>query len=710
MAREHGRRTETRRPSQQGPAGVPVSRAEASQLQQTVGNAAVVQMLRRIGHPWAEPDTAEHQHGAGCDHMDPASAPASGDAPAVQRSTVHDVLRAPGRPMDHAIRADMEARLGADFSDVRIHDDGAARASAAEVGARAYTSGSHVVIGDGGADGHTLAHELTHVIQQRRGPVAGTDHGSGLKVSDPSDRFEREAEANATHVMAGSAPLTHLSDPDRVSAGGGGAAPAQASAASVQRMKKGRTPVKAGKLNKSEWAVTAITEAKAAHLPFPPEWKEGALHHIISKERLQEIGETLVKEYSTSKAAKKFWTTCLECSGEQVQAASTSAVKLLWNLPLNLSIGPKDRAGDPGMGLDLNTEPDGSDYGRRITQSSEALKSLAATWSARDENDPESYWGEMERHLAKSLETAGDRGAGLLHPPDRDQWLYDSETKQNIRKGLLQFPGAEAGGEMFEKHGRGKGNAGIEKYRDSTAVAASGSGTYEHNGITYTLDLEILEMDLHHICERHSFEHFDFEQGKAVNTFWPKGDETETFAELKDLADSLLGEIADLILEEELSGIVDGYVPVENIDRQNVQVGGRTVFWIGTMQDETGEGNFAGRLKTLAPDGASGFAFLKSELNEIGKKFPAVARPPQEDLTSSPESSTATATEAKMSLTDTKWGKRSSKGIAAGKALGVPSEVNGKIASRELEHNDIVLINDILFRLDLSDGNKVKKV
>lgn len=101
----------------------------------------------------------------------------------------------------------MESRLGADFSDVRIHTGSAAKASAAEMGARAYTSGSHVVIGDGGADRHTLAHELTHVIQQRQGPVAGTDNGSGLSVSDPSDRFERETEANARRALA--APSSH---------------------------------------------------------------------------------------------------------------------------------------------------------------------------------------------------------------------------------------------------------------------------------------------------------------------------------------------------------------------------------------------------------------------------------------------------------------------------------------------------------------------
>nr|WSX54868.1 DUF4157 domain-containing protein [Streptomyces sp. NBC_00974] len=161
-------------------------------LQASVGNAAVVQMLRRAGHGR---DQEQHQHTDGCGHQ-------QSEQHALQRSAVHDVLRAPGRPLDAATRSDMEARLGADFSDVRIHDNSAAKASASEVGARAYTSGSHVVIGAGGSDKHTLAHELTHVIQQRQGPVAGTDNGSGLKVSDPSDRFEREAEANAGRVMA----------------------------------------------------------------------------------------------------------------------------------------------------------------------------------------------------------------------------------------------------------------------------------------------------------------------------------------------------------------------------------------------------------------------------------------------------------------------------------------------------------------------------
>ncbi|GHF16130.1 hypothetical protein GCM10014715_84260 [Streptomyces spiralis] len=155
-------------------------------LQRFAGNAAVARSL----------EGERHRHDEGCGH-----------APAVQRSAVHEVLRSGGTPLSGPLRAEMEARLGADFSDVRIHSGLTAQRSAEEIGARAYTSGSHVVIGTGGTDKHTLAHELTHVIQQRQGPVSGTDNGSGLRVSDPGDRFERAAEDNARRVMAGPVPV-----------------------------------------------------------------------------------------------------------------------------------------------------------------------------------------------------------------------------------------------------------------------------------------------------------------------------------------------------------------------------------------------------------------------------------------------------------------------------------------------------------------------
>jgi hypothetical protein len=49
---------------------------------------------------------------------------------------------------------------------------------------------------------HTLAHELTHVQQQRAGAVSGTDHGSGIALSDAADNFERHAEVTANRILS----------------------------------------------------------------------------------------------------------------------------------------------------------------------------------------------------------------------------------------------------------------------------------------------------------------------------------------------------------------------------------------------------------------------------------------------------------------------------------------------------------------------------
>lgn len=130
------------------------------------------------------------------------------------RSPVHDVVSSGGgRPLDGDVRADMESRLGHDFSDVRVHDDVAASASAKAVNAHAYTVGNDVVFQreqydpSSHAGRVTLAHELTHVVQQRSGPVDGTSAPGGIKLSNPSDRFEREAASNAERVMSAPSPV-----------------------------------------------------------------------------------------------------------------------------------------------------------------------------------------------------------------------------------------------------------------------------------------------------------------------------------------------------------------------------------------------------------------------------------------------------------------------------------------------------------------------
>jgi hypothetical protein len=139
------------------------------------------------------------------------------------RSPVHDVVGSGGSPLDADTRTDMESRLGHDFGDVQVHTDSAAHDSAVAVNANAYTVGSHVVFqrdkfDPASTDGRTtLAHELTHVVQQRSGPVDGTPAAGGIQVSDPGDRYEREAAATAEQAIAApavaAAPVTATAGP-----------------------------------------------------------------------------------------------------------------------------------------------------------------------------------------------------------------------------------------------------------------------------------------------------------------------------------------------------------------------------------------------------------------------------------------------------------------------------------------------------------------
>ncbi len=126
-----------------------------------------------------------------------------------ERSPVLDVVGSGGgRPLDPAARAAMETHLGGDFGGVRVHTGEAAAASARSVQAQAYTVGDDVILSDGvdptsTTGQRTLAHELTHVVQQRAGEVDGTSAAGGIRVSDPGDRFEQEAERVADRVTSG---------------------------------------------------------------------------------------------------------------------------------------------------------------------------------------------------------------------------------------------------------------------------------------------------------------------------------------------------------------------------------------------------------------------------------------------------------------------------------------------------------------------------
>lgn len=77
--------------------------------------------------------------------------------------------RGEGRALSSQTRAFMEPRFGVDFSQVRLHSGPQASQAADRLNARAFTYGSDIWLGQKAkeSDHHLMAHELTHIVQQR---------------------------------------------------------------------------------------------------------------------------------------------------------------------------------------------------------------------------------------------------------------------------------------------------------------------------------------------------------------------------------------------------------------------------------------------------------------------------------------------------------------------------------------------------------------
>ncbi len=111
----------------------------------------------------------------------------------------------------------MEAGLGGDFGDVRVHADQGAADLAAEAHAKALTLGREVVFAQGryqpgSVQGRRLlAHELAHVMQQERGRVA---LGPEAARSSRPDVAEREAVSAGEAIATGRrAPVSAQAGP-----------------------------------------------------------------------------------------------------------------------------------------------------------------------------------------------------------------------------------------------------------------------------------------------------------------------------------------------------------------------------------------------------------------------------------------------------------------------------------------------------------------
>lgn len=207
----------------------------ATALPSTIGNAGVTALLRSSGPPRAGgirgPDLDgsvaraiqdRHQmnpHQLSVSQIDELRAPGFGHiaepvarmidpGPALTDSEeslgkVMQDSRKGGTRLQGDVRTSMEGAFGEDFSAVRVHTGPDADYLNGRLQARALTIGNDILFSQGSYNPRSaqgkrlLAHELTHVVQQK-----GAEDRTQLRVTDPGDSCEREARRVAAYVTS----------------------------------------------------------------------------------------------------------------------------------------------------------------------------------------------------------------------------------------------------------------------------------------------------------------------------------------------------------------------------------------------------------------------------------------------------------------------------------------------------------------------------
>lgn len=155
------------------------------EMQQTVGNSAVQRFLAQ-------------RNAQGAADVDEETAAAINQQ------------RGSGQTLDDNMAVRAGQAMGHDFSNVTVHTDSEADQLSQALGARAFTTGSDIFFKEGtynpaSSDGqHLIAHELTHVVQQSGSAPAVQGK---MRVNDPNDAYEAEADQVANKVMSMPASL-----------------------------------------------------------------------------------------------------------------------------------------------------------------------------------------------------------------------------------------------------------------------------------------------------------------------------------------------------------------------------------------------------------------------------------------------------------------------------------------------------------------------
>ena len=403
--------------------------------------------------------------------------------------------------------------------------------------------------------------------------------------------------------------------------------------------------------SRKNWDVTAIQQARQSYCKsinlwdIPKGWGTGACHHKISKEHLELLGRALErcisqgglarKEQDADRmaAAREFWKIVQAGIDQEImtQLASAPMTKVLWNLPVNLEVGPAAVAENPGQGFDPNTEAiPGGNGARRLTAESGSLQELERVCVPtllrnHDYLPTAEEWTRMGQALTAASEAfdgyyAESKSRGFLARPRTEQWVTGDSGFQ--RKRLRRFLGAEAGRAKFAQN-RAAGNLQQAANADVAALGLAWpqGGNYnvtDSDGTVHAIAMSLAASQMAHMCLRHTYQYFERTPDaiKLVNNFWP-ADRVSTVTGYRQLVTAAFPDIARAMLDcMEAAEVLEEYEG--SITAVNVASGQDTLFFIaGFETDDPASRSWTVTLETVAPDGPSAETYPAQMLSQI---------------------------------------------------------------------------------------------
>ncbi|MCK9896910.1 hypothetical protein [Frankia sp. AgB32] len=435
----------------------------------------------------------------------------------------------------------------------------------------------------------------------------------------------------------------------------------------------------------ANWDLAPITRARQALLPTNvvrtgpmKNWGTGATHHKISKDTLDLLGRALTSamnpggtkedrrkiDPNTVGAAKQFWEAVQNCTTRELLSLTPDVTKILWNLPVNLEIGPAEILENPGASFDPNSEPSPEGDGRRILSAESAILKkmedlfLPKLAGARPTGLSAQDWKTLRDHLIKAqavykadLQARGRDG--ILAPPRVEQWIEGTKTitpqegprvvvPAFQRKRLRYFPGQERARAWYvnrptpipdpaNEFGALGARLPIRERYDLT----------DREGRKHIVQVTMDSAALRHTCQRHCYTYFTWADAdiKLVNNFWPQG-RASTVDQYLTIISAALPDIAQAGLDHILAEFDEREQKLgRSITVVNVPHGADVLFFIADFTrdadladaDDSDEGApdgdgsnsepagddpivWALNLATVAPDGPSAESFPTQEL------------------------------------------------------------------------------------------------